>query len=433
MPAIFSVEPFPLYLSHSVQHERTWHIERWGAMSVTNDRRLMLWAGKQRGARQLTDRLPSGKVWWSSDVDDEDCLNMVIGHPEKLELVRIDRDGRRLESLPLHCGPASSVCGHGGVLFVIHRRSITVVSMQSGATMERLAPPAAAHWRCHRFFGDHNGAWYALSHDGRAARFETVRPGLDAARAPRLITMFDLDGADGPMAVTEAGYLYDTAKGTVRPLQHNLTGAVRVPWVSPDGRRLQLVQVNPVKYYHPSVLVDVVHGRTTPSGSAICLDDRVQKMIAPTTLRHRFSAVGVTDFGYLGLQSHRGQVLCFQVSNGLPLFTVADRSAKLRNVRRFEPLENRDVGYKLSIGRWDDGSQCVLDARGLLHLRAARRTIPEATLVLAEGELSGWSSDGRAWGKMYYVSAGPHVLDSALAQVGAFEATVQRFVACIDA
>jgi hypothetical protein len=53
--------------------------------------------------------------------------------------------------------------------------------------------------------------------------------------------------------------------------------------------------------------------------------------------------------------------------------------------------------------------------------------------VLAEGELSGWSSDGRAWGKMYYVSAGPHVLDSALAQVGAFEATVQRFVACIDA
>jgi hypothetical protein len=62
-----------------------------------------------------------------------------------------------------------------------------------------------------------------------------------------------------------------------------------------------------------------------------------------------------------------------------------------------------DVGYKLAPARWDDGSEAFLDSRGLLHLRSSDSSVPELTIILADGELSGWCADGRVWGNDYFV------------------------------
>ena len=37
------------------------------------------------------------------------------------------------------------------------------------------------------------------------------------------------------------------------------------------------------------------------------------------------------------------------------------------------------------------------------HLRSSDRSIPEATIVLTDFELAGWSNDGRMWGPRYYL------------------------------
>jgi hypothetical protein len=370
-------------------------------------------------------------VWWSSQVDDDDCMSIVIGPAEKLQLVRIDRDGLRMECRPLVCEPPASVCGHNGVLFMVSRRQISIVSMESGATLQSVQAPRGLNWRMQRFFQRVSGLWYALSYDGHAARFDTVQP-ADGSHMPRLIALFDQEGVDGPVGVTAGGAIYNTVHGVEQHVQHGLQGDLRVPWVAPDGHRFQLAQVMPLNHRYPSVMVDVEH-KIVRVCSPPCFDDRVQSAVHTATIRHRLSAVGVTDYGELALRSARGQVVEFAVRHGLPLFTPAPPGRILRHVRQFEPMECDEIGYRLSSARWDDGSECVLDSRGLLHLRPANPAIPETTLVLSEGELSGWSSDGRAWGRMYFVSAGPQVLASTHAQAGQFDATVRQFVACIDA
>jgi hypothetical protein len=428
LPAIFGVRPFPLFLSHHTQADSAWYVDRLGVLSVTKDRRLLLWSGGRGGAMQVTDRLPRGKVWWLSPTVEQDSVSLVIGSSEKLQLVEVDRNGRRVDCLQLHAGPASQVCEHQGVLFVIGRRETWVVSKETGGVVETVTPPE--FWqRQGRFFKSTTGVWQALTYDGQAARFDAA-PALGSHR-PKLIACFDQVGADGPIGVDELGCLHCTATNRVTRVEHGLKGRVRVLWVSPDGWRLKLGQ----NFAEPGktgvVMVDAKNGTATPC-PADGLDDRVQAALFTSPLRHRFLAAAVTDFGNLAIQSQRGQWLVFCVQNGLPLLSVQESASAFRQIQKFEQLES-EFGYKLSLARWSEGSQCMLDSRGLLHLRSSDRRVPEATIVLSEGQLSGWSSDGRVWGKSCYVGDGPRVLSTAREQVKAFENTVQQFAACIHA
>ncbi|MFN7291764.1 MAG: hypothetical protein ACK5T6_14340, partial [Pirellula sp.] len=45
----------------------------------------------------------------------------------------------------------------------------------------------------------------------------------------------------------------------------------------------------------------------------------------------------------------------------------------------------------------------ILDSRGLLHIRSVKSNLSEITIVLANGLASGWTSDGRWFGKDYHI------------------------------
>jgi hypothetical protein len=65
----------------------------------------------------------------------------------------------------------------------------------------------------------------------------------------------------------------------------------------------------------------------------------------------------------------------------------------------FETLERGDIdGFSLSRAVFPNGCAAWLDTRGLLHLQSADRSLAEATIVLTEGETSGWLSTGKCWG-----------------------------------
>lgn len=53
---------------------------------------------------------------------------------------------------------------------------------------------------------------------------------------------------------------------------------------------------------------------------------------------------------------------------------------------------------------WRDGSEAIVDSRGLLHLRSSDKTVPEITIVLIMGrhQTAAWASDGRTCGSTYF-------------------------------
>jgi MoxR-vWA-beta-propeller ternary system protein len=59
-------------------------------------------------------------------------------------------------------------------------------------------------------------------------------------------------------------------------------------------------------------------------------------------------------------------------------------------------------GCMLHIAEWPGGSKAFLDSRGLLHFKSHDPTVPEVSLVLSEGDIAGWTSDGHVCGPSFF-------------------------------
>jgi hypothetical protein len=107
------------------------------------------------------------------------------------------------------------------------------------------------------------------------------------------------------------------------------------------------------------------------------------------------------------LTTRKGRHLRIVYHKGTGQIRLADDHAPPRDAgRTFKPVSlARGIGYTLKAATWDDGSRVFLDSRGLLHLQSLDRSVPEASIVLRDGELSGWCSDGRLWGWDYYIGS----------------------------
>lgn len=71
---------------------------------------------------------------------------------------------------------------------------------------------------------------------------------------------------------------------------------------------------------------------------------------------------------------------------------------------RFEDCQLQVPGrFTLTVAEFLDGSRIFLDRRGLLHLKSSNPQIPEVTIVLKDGEASGWCSNGDHFGNVYFI------------------------------
>jgi hypothetical protein len=69
----------------------------------------------------------------------------------------------------------------------------------------------------------------------------------------------------------------------------------------------------------------------------------------------------------------------------------------------FRPLPNKKIRFRKLT--WNDGSEAIVDSRGLLHLRSSDTTIPEITLVLILTKSTAcWASDGTTCGLTYFIN-----------------------------
>jgi hypothetical protein len=180
----------------------------------------------------------------------------------------------------------------------------------------------------------------------------------------------------------------------------------------------------------PMMLVEVPSGRCQqvwgePTANA---EPAVVRIARPANVRQRFEALGVLDDQRLALITYKREQAVFILDRErkhLYLVPTADSTRPTwRRCGFKDAARPMDVGCRLQVATWDDGSRAFLDSRGMLHLKSSDRSIPELTIILHDGVVAGWCSAGRVFGNEYFIDGRPNVTP-----VEIYEQILEPFVA----
>lgn len=412
LPAIFFVRPFPLLLSHPIDHKRIWCLHERGVFALTKDRRLMWWSRPGYGARQLADDLHAGSPQWHSlaFADYEEQILAVLKAPHGDQLLLLDIQPAlpscTVKSLPISATGVRAVSAHNGALMVIGNRRVHIFVVGDTEPKRTLNVPSDAVWQRDRFFKNRRtGQWLALAYDGIEASLESVLSAQTGMHCPKLAGLFDRVGHDGPWGVTYKGDLYDSATDKLHNVATGLGGKAELLAANRTGERIVIGRHSPELGHlrNNQCLIDVESRQAQRvRGNPWDIIDAaaIRRTVQPRSLRSRFE--GVFEDGGLVLITRKGA--CHRLrwfSRQIQL--QYDRLARKTASRPFErhPLPSA-MGIRLQKATLDDGSEVFVDSRGLLHLRCKDRSSPEITLVLSDGYIAGWSSTGHLWGPKYF-------------------------------
>jgi hypothetical protein len=398
LPAILRCRPFPLRMPHDQRAtDSLWPAAGHGVLTLTRDRRLLLWRGPG-GGLQLADDLPPGMILWCQIAQPPSEFHAVIGRLQQrvLSVVAVDLEELhcRTVRLRLDSHQPVSVAGHGHRVFVIYDRWADVFDVVDGRKLQTIPLPRI-DLRSGRFYCSY-GKWYALcqSDVGGAVQHVTGQP------TNTLAAMFDSPAYEGPLGISWSGELCSATGQYVRRLGHVFRDQVRSVCVSRDGTRVSITAgfgPNTTCQFHISTgSSEVIYGKPEQY-----VDQHLWKGVTFWSLRRKFRGV-LVDEGRLTLVSDKGLSLPLELRQNRIVFRGEPRVVP--SATPFVDIPGpAGVGYTLRAAEWDDGSRAVLDSRGLLHLQSGDRSLPELTLVLHEGEVSGWCSDGRMWGNKFFL------------------------------
>ncbi len=420
LPAIFHARPFPLLVPCNTFNEhRSWAIANRGVFEIAQDSRLLWWTSPHQGPQQIVATLSvKGSICWCDDqLRDNETLAVLHQFGSGYELLCVNVKHRTVSLNRLaHLSSSSrhatcAFCCHAGTLVAITGDRMLVYNRNGTPVVELTLriPPSARYTlrrRAGRFFYDSaSGAWYAATYDGAEARLDQV---FNPASHPgvQLATMFDCQWHEGPVGITTKGELcFPELQQTAR-LGTSLWGPFGVLDVSLCG---EWILVERHDQRHPRLfLVHLPTGQVRAAGP----DITCRRMSAAAWLganrSHLHCKFKAIDMGHdrWVLISAKDQAWAIELRDSK--LWLKPNQGKVRSqsasAGRFEhPFRMPGVGCQMKVAVWPDGSRVYLDSRGLLHLRSSDSTIPEATLVLVEGEIAGWSADGRVWGNTYYV------------------------------
>jgi hypothetical protein len=414
LPAILSVRPFPLLLSYqSFDPALAWKAPWGGVLSISKDRCLFHWQQAGRGARLLSDRVPAGALLWSGIAAQGAVSLAVVGRLQQktLWLLRIDPAADKCESfrLDLQDGRPLAVCGHAGTIFVVYADRVDVFASALSLRVESKPTPEGLSWQRDRFFSQY-AQWYALSFDGFKPVFEPLlhtNKWLPAGR--RILTFVDVPDVEGPLGIMDDGCLFRAGDAQKTDVRHGLACPVRVAAVSSWGDAVVLSDVGGKNHRG----VSLRSGNAWPAHFDLQhyrLPVDALKIVRLVDVRNRFSKIFVTPQGRLALVSRKSESAICLLENGRLVLAgqrpgvpeIADK----RFVAAFSPAPAPPgVGYSLQVAKWKDGSRAWLDSRGMLHLKSSDRSLPEVTLVLRDGHLAGWTSQGWTFGMDYFTGA----------------------------
>jgi hypothetical protein len=148
---------------------------------------------------------------------------------------------------------------------------------------------------------------------------------------------------------------------------------------------------------------------------------------------HRISHIGVNEAGELLVDGYALRLRSVPHPHTYQLQfssrTDSDNNSSPRAKATATDIAPAEAGHASLVRRftWPDGSEAVVDTRGLLHLRSADASVPELSVLLVIGQpTAAWAADGNVAGSPYFT--GPH-LEQRLAPANFYQQYIQRFTA----
>lgn len=402
LPAILSIHPFPFLLPHAIQRGRAWEVPEVGVAALTGDGRLMLWDQSQRAARQLSDCIPPGEVLYRQGNSDG-FMQAVVRGGKGVFLIQADAESGDVSSqwLASKSLKVQAACEHNGRLMLIRKGEIECFDPVSGEYLQDVRIPAGAKWRNGRFFTQ-NGTLNVLSHSSLAPKFEEVFP-PDFRVA--CTGGFDSRQYGGPVGLTLGGALVTWDRQTIlTSSDFPIAPPLKIVDVSYDGDAVILESMRT----HEVVTVRISEGRCSPWNPGFARSD-AEPQVDVRSVRNRFRGFAINPGPRLAFSNRSGTVweFAYHSTSGMMRVQLATEFGSRPGVR-FDNLRPcllpGDRRYHLRVTSDSNGNRIYVDSRGMVHLRSTNLSIPELSFViLDDGELACWSSDGTLVGPRYLV------------------------------
>ncbi len=428
LPAIFSVKPFPLLLSHGIDYvkQTTWRVPGFCQLVVTNQGQILLWKKPRQGAILLADNIPNLKgnhIHWKMGVPDDGRISFVAGNMKRAELVLVHIDVETLDvtSVPLEVrlNGCEAICSHNGYLFAVnyqrtsHNRQLMTIEVIDGMTGCNICNTIFSKEYLHRtdrfFTINEMKKWYAVSYNTQHNEAQLTSMSFGETDSNDIENTIERDPNVGPVAIMNHGHIYLTASNKLKKPKYQSQIGETIA-ISADGQKFAVKSMSTYITHTIYYFVDI---NTLHVGQSY-YEDEFHHVEAPEfhirhpiNIRNNFTGMSVDASSQLILKSNKQYELAlFYDSSCKQLLFRNDKYSIApghRKINGFKPLKLKNrFGFRLSSATWDDGSKAYLDSRGMLHLVSSDTDIPEVTLVLTDGMISGWCSDGRMWGKEYF-------------------------------
>ncbi|KAF0177789.1 MAG: Uncharacterized protein FD161_2233 [Limisphaerales bacterium] len=413
LPAIFGIEPFPLLLPFAGKLERWTKTPDDHLCAVFNDRRLIEFRDQQRGGRVLVAQLPPGQTAWMDATADTVRLVKAGASQRPFRLVTVSRSGGPMRVVDLVSGPNFR---HAhvtrDVLMLSFERLVVAFSLADGRRLgEREIEKPGTKW-IHERFLFRNEALNAIIWNGQQiVLIELLLP--HSVQAEDVALVFDMSTSkeDGPALVTKAGDVFTGLYGQTRfrlKAPHPLSAKHLM--VSTDGRLLAATSPGLIT----SLVMDLKTGATDEVKPGYPFRQRFNPE-PPLPIWNLYRVVehlALTDAGRLHFLGRKGQWRSiqretFSETNRLRICASRPTDADHQRSPKLSPQPvPPEHGCTLHVATWLGGGQVFHDSRGLLHFKSQDATLAEVTLVLADGEVAGWTSDGHVCGPQFFLPEG---------------------------
>jgi MoxR-vWA-beta-propeller ternary system domain bpX0/MoxR-vWA-beta-propeller ternary system domain bpX1 len=401
LPAIFGVSPFPFLLPFSGRAEHWIKSDDGFTYAILNDRRLIRFNHYTSGGRVLASELPAGKTAWMARVDDTVYVvkASTTQHPSWLLSVPVKGGAPRVSELEAG-SELLAIHRCGDVILAIRRHDVRAHSLVDGKLLGRALNPY--HWVHGRFLRVKEKFWFP-TWDGQQIKFEPALQGV--VDVPPALVVFDREG-EGPWFVTATGAIISALSGqNVRlplpPASRHGPDTVRV---SLDGNRVFAATLVP-KW---ACVLDLQTGQV--QDRPVRQQHWVPDMLDPPPTLPNWNLYRVID-----LLGRCGESLAFCGRKGrwrritFETWRIMIRDADSPGVDVTWPglpfssqPTPPGLGCTLQVAEWPNGSRAFLDSRGLLHLKSHDPSLAEISLVLSDGEVAGWTSDGYVCGPSFF-------------------------------
>jgi hypothetical protein len=399
LPAIFGVTPFPFLLPITGRLDSAVDGADGSVYAVLSDRRLVSFRDRTRGGRVLASELPGGRTMAMTRVGG--VLHLIKGGSRLRP--------PRLVSFPLPDGPVRkaeleggtellSLHVYGDVVLVIRREDVRAFAISDGRALGKAMSPSS--WIHGRYFQLGNQFHY-VTWDGAAVRFEPVS--LPKDLPSRVIVIFDREGLEGPWLILEEGTIVSCATGAIVPLgvpSPKLSGSFNLQ-IARDGHQVHLSI--PLLQWRRLIDLNTNEHREGPA-SFLHRGGLDETVVLPRWNLFRMVEALARLGGTLGLAGRKGRWrrLYFDDQGRIRIGDLPPQDPPAPEIQFLTAAKATGYGCSLQTAAWPSGTRAFLDSRGLLHLKSHDSGLPEVSLVLSEGEVAGWTSDGHVCGPPFF-------------------------------